>query len=390
MRRRPGFGWYGPVLVLLLALVVGLGLGDPGEVRAADPPPGRLLEHVVQEGETLSEIARAYGVSVEALAALNHLGDPDHIVAGQRLRIPVASRLQGTTALPAPLISVQALPLPVAQGSTLSVWVVAAASVRLEGQLEGQPLAFAEGPDGYWALAGIHPLAEPGCHLLTLAVAEALAHTSTWEACIWVMEGAYAMQHIPLSPAMSGILADTAAVQEEARRLVALFAQVSGPPLWRGPFLWPVERPEDVSAPFGDRRAYGSGPATSFHEGIDFDALAGAEVRAPARGRVVLAENLWVRGKAVVLDHGQGVFSGYWHLSEVAVEPGQWVWPGTLLGWVGSTGLSTGPHLHWEVRVNGVPVNPAQWVGGQVEAWPTWASLWQRALAPRWAAHIPQ
>ncbi|MGQ9594536.1 MAG: M23 family metallopeptidase, partial [Anaerolineae bacterium] len=168
------------------------------------------------------------------------------------------------------------------------------------------------------------------------------------------------------------------------------FAQVSGPPLWRGPFAWPVDRPDAVSAPFGDRRAYGNGPATSFHEGVDFDALAGAPVRAPARGRVVLAEDLWVRGKAVILDHGQGVFSGYWHLSEVEVRPGQWVWPGTLLGHVGSTGLSTGPHLHWEVRVNGVPVNPAQWVAGDVDAWPTWPGLWQRALAPRWAAHIPR
>ncbi|MGC8838797.1 MAG: peptidoglycan DD-metalloendopeptidase family protein [Anaerolineae bacterium] len=387
-RLRLGQPWR--ILVLLLALALGLGIGAPAEVRAADPPPGRFLEHVVREGETLSAIARAYGVSVGTLAALNGLANPDHIVAGQRLRIPVASRLESPAAVPAPLVSVQAFPLPVAQGSTLSVRVVAAAPVRLDGRLEDQRLAFAEGPDGYWAVVGIHPLAEPGCHVLTLEVADAPAHTVTWEACVWVVEGAFAVQRIPLSPALRGILADTAAVQEEARRLTTLFAQVSGPPLWRGPFAWPVDHPEDVSAPFGDRRAYGSGPATSFHDGMDFDAPAGAPVRAPARGRVVLVEDLWVRGKAVVLDHGQGVFSGYWHLSEVAVRPGQWVWPGTLLGRVGSTGLSTGPHLHWEVRVNGVPVDPVQWVAGEVDAWPTWAGLWERALAPRRALRIPE
>ena len=390
MEGRLRSAWRPRVLALLLALVVGLGFSAPGEVRAADPPPGRFLEHVVREGETLSGIARAYGVSVGALVALNGLADPDHIVAGQRLRIPVVSRLEGPAPLPAPLVSVQALPLPAVQGSTLSVRVVAAGPVRLGGRLDDQRLAFAEGPDGYWALVGIHPLAEPGCHVLTLEVADAPAHTSTWQACVWVVEGAFAVQRIPLSPALGSILADVAAVQEEAHRLRVLFAQVSGPPLWRGPFAWPVDRPGDVSAPFGDRRAYGSGPATSFHEGIDFDAPVGAPVRAPAQGRVVLAEDLWVRGKAVVLDHGQGVFSGYWHLAEVEVQPGQWVWPGTLLGRVGSTGLSTGPHLHWEVRVNGVPVDPAQWVAGEVEAWPTWAGLWQRALAPRWPAHIPE
>ncbi|MGQ9713917.1 MAG: peptidoglycan DD-metalloendopeptidase family protein [Anaerolineae bacterium] len=382
--------WIWHALAVFAVLVVGLGLSIPREADAADPPPGRFVEHVVREGETLSGIARAYGVPLSTITTLNGLADPDHIAAGQRLRIPVVGRLESPTALPAPLVSVQAFPLPAAQGSTLSVRVVAASPVPLGGRLDGQRLAFAEGPDGYWALVGIHPLAEPGCHVLTLEVADAPAHTALWEACIWVVEGAFAVQRIPLSPALSGILADVAAVQEEARRLSALFAQVSGPPLWRGPFAWPVDRPDAVSAPFGDRRAYGNGPATSFHEGVDFDALAGAPVRAPARGRVVLAEDLWVRGKAVILDHGQGVFSGYWHLSEVEVRPGQWVWPGTLLGHVGSTGLSTGPHLHWEVRVNGVPVNPAQWVAGDVDAWPTWPGLWQRALAPRWAAHIPR
>jgi murein DD-endopeptidase MepM/ murein hydrolase activator NlpD len=64
----------------------------------------------------------------------------------------------------------------------------------------------------------------------------------------------------------------------------------------------------------------------------------------------------------VVLDHGSGVFTGYWHLQELAVRPGDRVEPGQLLGRVGSTGLSTGAHLHWELRVNGVPVDPLQWV----------------------------
>ena len=98
------------------------------------------------------------------------------------------------------------------------------------------------------------------------------------------------------------------------------------------------------------------------HEGEDLSAAAGTPVSAPAAGTVVLAEPLFVRGNAVVLDHGQGVYSGYWHLSELAVTVGERVTVGQRLGAVGSTGLSTGAHLHWELHVAGVAVDPLQWV----------------------------
>ena len=84
---------------------------------------------------------------------------------------------------------------------------------------------------------------------------------------------------------------------------------------------------------------------------------------APASGTVVLAEPLDVRGNAVVIDHGAGVFTGYWHLSQIDVQAGQQVKPGDQLGLVGTTGLSTGNHLHWEMRVHGIAVDPLQWTG---------------------------
>src|SRR5690606_32787201 len=88
----------------------------------------------------------------------------------------------------------------------------------------------------------------------------------------------------------------------------------------------------------------------------------GDEILAAAAGRVVLAEKLTVRGNTVFLDHGAGVVTGYFHMSEIAVQPGQFVEPGELLGKVGATGLVTGPHLHWEVRVNGLWVDPTPWL----------------------------
>ena len=116
------------------------------------------------------------------------------------------------------------------------------------------------------------------------------------------------------------------------------------------------------TSPYGSRRTYGNSPTITAHAGEDFSAAAGTPVLAPAAGTVVLAEPLFVRGNAVVLDHGGGVYTGYWHLSELNVQPGEQVAAGQQLGAVGSTGLSTGAHLHWEMRVGGLPVDPLQWL----------------------------
>jgi murein DD-endopeptidase MepM/ murein hydrolase activator NlpD len=116
-----------------------------------------------------------------------------------------------------------------------------------------------------------------------------------------------------------------------------------------------------TTAGFGQRRSYAGGPVSSYHSGQDLGANSGAPVYAPAAGTVALAEALQVRGNAIIVDHGLGVLTGYWHLSEIDVVPGQSVARGEVIGRVGNTGLSTGPHLHWEIQVHGVPVDPLQW-----------------------------
>jgi len=96
---------------------------------------------------------------------------------------------------------------------------------------------------------------------------------------------------------------------------------------------------------------------------MDFSVCANnLNIYAPAAGKVVFAGPLDVRGNAVILDHGHGVYSGYWHQSEMAVSVGDFLSPGQLIGIIGSTGRSTGPHLHWEIWVNGVQVNPYDWL----------------------------
>jgi murein DD-endopeptidase MepM/ murein hydrolase activator NlpD len=142
-----------------------------------------------------------------------------------------------------------------------------------------------------------------------------------------------------------------------------LWSQVSLRPRWEGPFRYPVEISSlRITSHFGTRRSYNDSPATSFHGGTDFGGGVGAPIYAAAAGRVVLAEELTLRGNAVLIDHGMGLFSGYWHQSQLVVATGQEVQAGDLIGYMGNSGLVTGPHLHWEIRLHGIAVEPLQWV----------------------------
>jgi murein DD-endopeptidase MepM/ murein hydrolase activator NlpD len=99
---------------------------------------------------------------------------------------------------------------------------------------------------------------------------------------------------------------------------------------------------------------------------VDISGEAGAPVIAAASGRVALAAPLRVRGNAVILDHGLGVYSAYYHLSQILVQEGQQVAQGELIGLLGNTGLSTGAHLHWEMSVGGVLVDAPEWTTRQI------------------------
>jgi murein DD-endopeptidase MepM/ murein hydrolase activator NlpD len=116
-----------------------------------------------------------------------------------------------------------------------------------------------------------------------------------------------------------------------------------------------------VTAGYGGARSYNGGPYEIFHTGVDFAGTTGTPILAPAAGAVVFSDTLQLRGLTLIIDHGLGVFSSYNHLSSIQVNVGDRVEPGQPVALGGSTGLSTGPHLHWELRVMDVPVNGMQW-----------------------------
>lgn len=119
--------------------------------------------------------------------------------------------------------------------------------------------------------------------------------------------------------------------------------------------------PAPITSPFGTRRSYNGSGFDRIHAGTDFAAMPGAAIYAPAAGVVVMAETLNVRGNATLIDHGWGVYTGYWHQTEIKVRVGEVVQQGQVIGTVGQTGRVTGPHLHWEMFVGGVQVDPLQW-----------------------------
>ena len=130
------------------------------------------------------------------------------------------------------------------------------------------------------------------------------------------------------------------------------------------PSLWPIEG--RVTSSFGERQDPINGEG-AFHSGIDISAPTGTPVRATADGEVSGASMGAGYGREVVIDHGHDVLTVYGHLSAMAVLPGQHVTRGQVIGFVGQTGRSTGPHLHYEVRVHKVPVNPHKYLRSTYE-----------------------
>ncbi len=125
------------------------------------------------------------------------------------------------------------------------------------------------------------------------------------------------------------------------------------------PNLWPVEG--QVTGSFGERIDPFNGEG-AFHSGVDISSYVGSPVMAPADGLVTFADFMGGYGRAVIVDHGHGISTRYGHLSSFAVTAGQHIQRGDTIGYVGLSGRSTGPHLHYEVRINDVPVNPYKYL----------------------------
>ncbi|NDJ53867.1 MAG: M23 family metallopeptidase [Chloroflexi bacterium] len=249
---------------------------------------------------------------------------------------------------------------PLIQGRTVLVEVITQVPGTLSGSLLDRPLNFVADGNTHWALTGVLATQAPGLVPLTLNFDDGQGGVATFTQYVAVDSANYPLEQIAVASDVAAILNNSDTVQGELAYVESQMTGFTTDRLWDGPFLLPTLGV--LTSGFGAVRSYNNGLFSAIHTGADFASRASPPVLAPAAGIVVDTGLLDVRGFVVILDHGRGVYTGYWHMSAILVEPGDTVAAGQQLGVMGNTGLSTAAHLHWEMRVNGVQVDPLQWV----------------------------
>jgi len=178
----------------------------------------------------------------------------------------------------------------------------------------------------------------------------------TQQLSVLIRKTVFPSQNVNLAPEIEALHS----TPEEIALLTAFKEKISDIRSWQDPLAPPVTG--CMTSPFGVKRLHNGKPTGEYHGGVDQRTPAGEPIRAVAAGIITFAQQFNVLGNAVGIDHGQGLESMYLHMSKLEVAPGAHVVRGDVLGYAGSTGRSTGPHLHWVLYVDGLNVNPAQWV----------------------------
>ena len=329
------------------------GSADSPAVVAPEPVAVRGTAYIIQPDDSLYRIALRYGTTLRALSDYNGIANPDLISVGQALAIP------GNSAVVKPGLIID--PPSVKQGGTFQVDIVQPDVVSVSAKFNGLAVHFTPAGGGnLYALVGVSRCAKLGNSTLTLTETNSAGKTITETATVTVTATAFPVDSVTLPPSKVTILTDSALINREAAQLAAIVNKFTPSRLWSGVFRQPVYG--KVTEYFGTRRSYNGGPVgVCGHEGMDLGLPQGTPIYAPARGRVAFTGLTQVRGNLTVIDHGVGLYSAFFHQVEILVKVGDMVEPGTLIGKVGTTGLSTGPHLHWSMWASGEYVDPVEW-----------------------------
>lgn len=237
------------------------------------------------------------------------------------------------------------------QGETLKV--VGDKSAH-RARLHGRTIALFLQEDGNaLGLMPVPVLEKPGVYPLEfLDEKGGVLHTEQ----ITVKDAHYLKQNVVMAPSIAALKPSPG----EQDTVHAFMKEVSSTRYWQEP-LTPPE-PGCLTSPFGVMRLQNGKPTGDFHAGVDQRGAAGTPIHPVAAGVVKIVKPYNLRGGTVAIDHGQGLESIYLHMSSFAAKEGEHVTPESVIGYVGTTGRSTGPHVHWTIYVHGEAVDPNQWM----------------------------
>jgi murein DD-endopeptidase MepM/ murein hydrolase activator NlpD len=251
-------------------------------------------------------------------------------------------------------------PVEVFQGGLTEIHVSGQNLAAVEGRLHTTPIVFyPTGAHSFTAIIGADVEAKPGQSKLVLKATNQAGTSRDRVIPFKVKAKAFRKESFNVPPSFDEMSPETL---EEIRREQAAFARAfafsPSEPLWEAPFVRPVSQEASASS-FGSRRIVNGTPRAP-HTGTDLSAPMGTEVVATNHGRVVLVGSFFFAGGSVVLDHGGGLFTMYFHLSEFKVEEGAMVRRGDVIALSGSSGRVTGPHLHWGARMANARIDPLE------------------------------
>jgi len=259
---------------------------------------------------------------------------------------------------------VKIIPKEIAQGDAVLVKVSCAKPLKgIQGKWQGKTIDFYREQDGdaFLSLLGIDLDASPGKKRFVLNITNAEGNVSQLPVAFSVLNKDFPVQRLTLPPNKVFLSPETLArAMQEKTAVQRIWDLPIKQKKWKSSFVMPVQGL--VLCPFGGRRIINNAPRSP-HSGIDLRAKAGTPVLASSDGIIVMTSDHFFAGKSVFIDHGMGIVTMYFHLSEIHVKKGEKVAKEQIIGLVGMTGRATGPHLHWGVRIQGSRVDPLSLIG---------------------------
>jgi murein DD-endopeptidase MepM/ murein hydrolase activator NlpD len=332
---------------------------------------------VMNENSTLLEKAVAINAKLFILLAENHRNSAldfytQDLIFDSNPDLPTVNSLSDS------IESMSISPLPLTQGDSVVVKIKTISPLTFSGKLNGNDLHFFSNDNvNFFALSGIHAMAAPGITDFSISASNGSDEICSYSQNILLVSGNFDSDPtLHVDPEMI----DPAVTVPELEKITSLTSVFTPEQYWDGSFISPdtdyaleipnYEAKKEITSFYGTRRTYNDDSTVTFHTGVDFGGGVGLPIVATAAGKVVFAGLLDVRGNATIIDHGLGVYSAYYHQSEILVKTGDMVQKGQQIGRVGNTGrvdraneyAGAGAHLHWEIWVNGIQVNPLEWL----------------------------